>query len=144
MSEQDTGGLTPEQFAEAFTPRDANGDSDFPVPPEEYTEFLDADAADLEPNIPGPHISLTEAPMPAPDGSIGIQVPVNLIMDQVHQHWARQMADQIQRNAELAAALTVTSEELDEVRGKLAALTEVTNAPAEETPQRVRSIDLPD
>jgi hypothetical protein len=90
-----------------------------------------------------PHISLTEAPVPAPDGSIGIRVNVETIMDQIHQHWARQLADQIQRNAELAAALTVTSEELEEVRGKLAALTEVTNAPAEEATPRVRPLDHP-
>jgi hypothetical protein len=105
--------------------------------PEDWAEKVAADVT------AGPHISLEEAPLAAPDGSIGIQVPVNLIMDQVHQHWARQMADQIQRNAELAAALTVTSDELEEVKGKLAALTEVTNSPADDTSGRVRQI-LPD
>jgi hypothetical protein len=91
----------------------------------------------------GVHLELAEAPLGAgaPDGSIGIRVNVSQIMDQVHQHWARQMADQIQRNAELAAALTVTSEELEEVRAKLTALTEVTNAPAEDIPERVRQIN---
>lgn len=116
----DIGGVTPEQFAEAFQPAGQSGDPDFP-----------ADQV---------HISLEEAPVPAPDGSVGVRVPVDVIMDQIHQHWARQMADQIQRNAELSAALTVTSEELEETKGKLAALTEVTNAPAEDTPSRVREI----
>lgn len=88
----------------------------------------------------GVHISLEEAPLEAPAGMVGIQVPVNVIMDQIHQHWARQMADQIQRNAELAAALTSVSEELEEVKGKLAALTEVTNAPDMGEPSRVREI----
>lgn len=79
----------------------------------------------------GIHLSLSEAQTPAPDGTIGIQVQVNTIMDQIHQHWARQMADQIQRNAELAAALTAVSEELEEAKGKLAALTAVSEELAE-------------
>jgi hypothetical protein len=103
-----------------------------------------------ESNDPGtrdgqtPHISLTEAPVPAPDGSIGIRVNVETIMDQIHQHWAGLLAQQVQRNAELAAALTVTNDELSEVRAKFNALTEVTNAPAEEAQPRVREITLPD
>lgn len=82
----------------------------------------------------GTHLELTEAPLGAgaPDGSVAINVPVNVIMDQVHMHWAQQMAGQIQRNAELAAALTVTQEALQETQAKLAALTEVTNAPADQ------------
>lgn len=105
---------------------------------EGFTAPGPADATDLASGTP--HISLTEAPVTAPDGSIGVRVNVETIMDQIHQHWARQMADQVQRNAELAAALTVTSDELAEVRAKLAALTEVTNAPAEETASAVREI----
>jgi hypothetical protein len=145
--DNDTGGVTPEQFAQAFTPRDAAGDhtvlGDTPVTPEENLdnitwnqEEVAADAAEMA----GVHITLEEAPLATPDGSVGVQVPVNVIMDQIHQHWARQMADQIQRNAELSAALTVCSEELDEVRAKFAALTEVTNAPAEDAPSKVREI----
>lgn len=90
----------------------------------------------------GTHLELAEAPLGAgaPEGSVGVQVPVNVIMDQIHQHWARQMADQIQRNAELAAALTVTSDELAETKAKLAALLEVTNAPAEDPASAVREI----
>lgn len=90
----------------------------------------------------GTHLELTEAPLGAavPEGSVGVQVSVDVIMDQIHQHWARQMAAQIQRNAELAAALTVTSDELAETKSKLAALLEVTNAPAEDTASKVREI----
>lgn len=90
----------------------------------------------------GVHLELSEAPLGAgaPEGSVAINVPVNVIMDQIHMHWAQQMAGQIQRNAELAAALTVTQEALQETQAKLAALTEVTNAPAEDAPSRVRHI----
>ncbi len=79
----------------------------------------------------GVHLELTEAPLGggAPDGSVAINVPVNVIMDQVHMHWAQQMAGQIQRNAELAAALTVTQEALQELVAKHAALQAAVNAP---------------
>lgn len=132
MQDNDTGGLTPEQFAEAFTMSDPAN-----LTPEN-TVGTPENAAK---NVPdGMQISLTEAPVQAPPGTIGIQVTVDVIMDQIHQHWARQMADQIQRNAELAAALTATNDELTEVRAKLAALTEVTNSPGDDTPGRVRQI----
>lgn len=52
-----------------------------------------------------------------------VMVAVDSIMNQIHEHWARLMADQIQRNAELTAALNAATEELTETKGKLAALT---------------------
>lgn len=110
--------------------------ADRPATPEEAATFLGA-----SPNVPdGLQVSLTEAPVAAPPGTIGIQVQVDQIIDQIHQGWARQMAEEIQRNAELAAALTATNDALTEAQGKLAALTEVTNAPVDNTPGRVRQI----
>lgn len=69
-------------------------------------------------------------PVPAAPEEVSLRVPVNMIIDQAHQHWAAMLAGQVQRNAELSAALTVTQEELVEVKGKLAALQQVVNSPA--------------
>ena len=70
------------------------------------------------------------APDAADPNTVQLRVPMNLILDQVAQHWAAMLAGQVQRNAELSAALTVTQEELVEVRGKLKALESIVNAPA--------------
>lgn len=87
-----------------------------------------------------PDIHLAEAPGLPENGEVGIRVPVNVIMDQMHQHYAQIIAGQVQRNAELAAALTTTSDELVELRSKFAALQSVTNAPDDGAAPAVRTI----
>lgn len=52
-----------------------------------------------------------------------VRVSVDSIIDQIHQHWARLMAAQIQHNAELSAAVSALSDENAELKSKLAALT---------------------
>lgn len=90
------------------------------------------DIPDLEPTVSAADLAAGEPTTGVqPDGSVALRVPMNLIIDQVHQQWAAALAQATQRNAELAAALTVTQDELTEVRGKLAALQQVTNAPDE-------------
>lgn len=81
-----------------------------------------------EPTISAADLAAGE-PTVADPNTVQLRVPMNLIIDQVHQQWAAIVAQANQRNAELAAALTVTQDELTEVRGKLAALQAATNAP---------------
>lgn len=90
-----------------------------------------------------PDIHLAEAPGLPEGGEVGIRVSVEQIMDQMHQHYAQIIAGQVQRNAELAAALTATSDELVELRSKFNALQQVTNAPDDGAAPAVRTI-LPD
>lgn len=82
-----------------------------------------------EPTFSAADLAAGELTGPDPDGTVSLRVPMNLVLDQVHQHWAANLAGAHQRNAELSAALTVTQDELVEVRGKLAALQQVTNSP---------------
>lgn len=83
---------------------------------------------DMDPTLSAADLAAGE-PTPADPNTVQLRVPMNLIIDQVHQQWAAIVAQANQRNAELAAALTVTQDELTEVRGKLAALQAATNAP---------------
>jgi len=87
-----------------------------------------------------PSIHLEETGGVPEGGGVGVSVPVNVIMDQMHQHYARIIADQVQRNAELAAALTVVTDELTETKSKLQALTDVTNAPESGDSGAVRTL----
>ena len=80
------------------------------------------DATDL-PDLPG--LQLVEAGAAAPvaeDTTPPVRVSVDSIIDQIHQHWARLMAAQIQHNAELSAAVSALSEENAELKLKHAAI----------------------
>ncbi len=71
-------------------------------------------------------INGTDVPisMPEPDQDTNqpVRVAVSSIMDEIHQHWASLMAGQVQRNAELSAAVTALTAELAEAKGTVAAI----------------------
>lgn len=82
---------------------------------------MDQDQRDLLGSLPG--IALLEAgAAPAEEANPPVRVSVDSVIDQIHQHWARLMAAQIQHNAELSAAITALSEENTELKAKHAAM----------------------
>jgi hypothetical protein len=83
-----------------------------------------AERHNLRPVEEIPGIQLVEAGQaPVQDETTPpIRVSVDSIMDQIHQHWARLMAAQIQHNAELSAAVAALSDENAELKAKHAAM----------------------